>query len=232
MTNSLGDNSYRALQWKSSCSAVVAFFLLCSFRNARTTTTKLDDDEVDILRRLLEPLSRPNVGSSSHLQFAGRLQYAWFSQVDCPSGAFEDKSIIFSAYEWTTSPGYGCLGNRATDCTFYFSFCQLGETDRWKSQECWQRASLAPHCHNAYSACENSSLSPNITMIGALTTTIFFADGTVSFSMTPRGPEAIDSISIFKEWTDSTQNFRLVLYKISAIPPVVRHRYWSNFNVT
>lgn len=71
---------------------------------------------------------------------------------------------LVSAYEWTTSPGYGCLGNRATDCTFYFSFCQL-----------------APHCHNAYSACENSSLSPNITMIGALTTTIFFADGMNGF---------------------------------------------------
>jgi len=87
---------------------------------------------------------------------------------------YETKALT-SATQWQVKTHYQCLSNLAGNCTFYISFCQP-----------------APMCFNEYSACEKTSESTNMTIIGNFTSTVFHENesGPKGFyAKFPNGPE-------------------------------------------
>ncbi|CAF0955997.1 unnamed protein product [Adineta ricciae] len=96
----------------------------------------------------------------------------------CNSLEGYDTKFLLNAVQWRVTADYQCLGHPAANCTYFFSFCQTGMFVwvffcRAKTHPC-VLSSLAPNCLNEYSACQNSSASSNITVLGALSTTVFY----------------------------------------------------------
>ena len=61
------------------------------------------------------------------------------------------------------------------------SFCQAGRisSDDYYYYYYSSYFLLAPNCFNEYSACQNSSLASNVTIIGAYSSTLFHENGKI-----------------------------------------------------
>lgn len=92
--------------------------------------------------------------------------YAYAQHIICNSLTGYNTKHLVSASQWMFTSDSLCLQNNTVDCTFYVSFCQP-----------------APGCLNEYSACQNASGSPSLTILGEVTPTVFYAheDGTKGF---------------------------------------------------
>ncbi|UJR09546.1 hypothetical protein I4U23_013783 [Adineta vaga] len=92
----------------------------------------------------------------------------------CNSLEGYDTKFLVNAVQWRVTTDYQCLGHLAANCTYFISFCQK-----------------APNCFNEYSACQNSSASTNVTVLGAVSTSVFYENepGQKGFyALFPKGP--------------------------------------------